>query len=173
AADCERALFETLAASGDKEGAEVAAFDLLASRQLLQGDAQGARRLLDAAPTGGCAALPRRVQSTSLRQRLRGLAANRQGRPPAAWRSLWLACRASRGGGCASVAAWPPAASSAPPFLPEFPGAPPWEPHRCAGVSAIAVKLRACFRAAERRESSQPDPPAGRRRRPRHRRAPA
>lgn len=99
AADCERALFEAPAASGDKEGAEVAAFDLLASRQLLQGDAQGARRLLDAAPTGGCAALPRRVQSTFLRQRLRGLAANRQGRPPAAWRSLWLAWRAARGAG--------------------------------------------------------------------------
>src|SRR3546814_9457560 len=51
AADCERALFDADApAAGEAKGADTVAFDLLAARQLLQGDAQGARRLLDAAP---------------------------------------------------------------------------------------------------------------------------
>src|SRR3546814_6417784 len=44
---------------------------------------------------------------------------------------------------------------------------------RSAAVLAIAVKLRACLRSTDRSESSQPEPLAGRRRRPRHRRAPA
>src|SRR3546814_3915506 len=54
AADCERALFDADApAAGGAKGADTVAFDLLAARQLLQGDAQGAHRLLDAAPAIG------------------------------------------------------------------------------------------------------------------------
>ena len=97
AADCERALFDEASTAGrDDEGTKMVAFDLLASRQLLQGDAQGARQLLDAAPAGGSATRPRRLQSAYLRQRLRDLAASGQGRPAAAWRSLWAAWRAAR-----------------------------------------------------------------------------
>lgn len=100
AADCERALFdEAAAAVGQAENADRVAFDLLATRQLLHGDAQGACRLLDAAPPGGRTTRPRRMQSAFLRQRLRYQAADRQGRPPAAWRSLWLAWRAARRAG--------------------------------------------------------------------------
>src|SRR3546814_12030987 len=46
AADCERALFAADApAAGEAKGADTVAFALLAARQLLQGDAQGAPRL--------------------------------------------------------------------------------------------------------------------------------
>ncbi|MDN5782179.1 MAG: phytoene/squalene synthase family protein [Luteimonas sp.] len=99
-ANCERALFEDAATAGrDDEGINVVAFDLLAARQLLHGDAQGARRLLEAAPAGGRATCPRCLQSAFLLQRLHYLAANGQSRPPAAWRSLWLAWRAARRAG--------------------------------------------------------------------------
>lgn len=99
-ADCERALFDEAAtAVHDGEGTGMVAFDLLASRQLLQGDAENARRLLDAAPAGGRTTRARRLQSAFLRQRLRALAASGQGRPPAAWRSLWLAWGAARRAG--------------------------------------------------------------------------
>src|SRR3546814_7294906 len=69
AADCERALFDADApAAGEAKGADTVAFDLLAARQLLQGDAQGARRLLDAAPAGG--RTPRSEEHTSELQSL-------------------------------------------------------------------------------------------------------
>ncbi|MFC3715902.1 phytoene/squalene synthase family protein [Luteimonas soli] len=100
AAGCERVLFDEAATEvHEGEGAGVVAFDLLAARQLLQGDAQDALQLLGVAPAGGRTTRPRRLHSALLRQRLRGLAANRQGQPPAAWRSLWLAWRAARGVG--------------------------------------------------------------------------
>lgn len=96
-ADCERALFEADAGmTGKDAGTGMVAFDLLAMRQLLHGDAADARRLLDAVPSPAGATRPRRLQSTFLRQRLRYLAANGQGHPPAAWRTLWLAWRAAR-----------------------------------------------------------------------------
>src|SRR3546814_19112197 len=97
AADCERALFDADApAAGAAKGADTVAFDLLAARQLLQGDAQGARRLLDAAPAGGRTPRPRRLQSAFLLQRLPSLGDNGQGSPPPACPRLCVAWRAPR-----------------------------------------------------------------------------
>lgn len=92
-ADCERALFD---AGATGEGADTIAFDLLAMRQLLHGDAPGARRLLDTVPPEAGATRPRRLQAAFLRARLRHLAADLKGGSPANWRSLWAAWRAAR-----------------------------------------------------------------------------
>ncbi len=71
-------------------------FDLLAERRLLQGDVEGGRALLTAWPEQASGPRARRVQSAFMRQRLRHLADGAANRPPAPWRSLWLAWRAAR-----------------------------------------------------------------------------
>ena len=94
---CEQGLFgEAANVSPDEDRALAIGFDLLAQRQLLQGEAADARNLLVAAPTAGNNTRPRRVQSALLRQRLRAMATGGQARPPGAWRSLWRAWRAAR-----------------------------------------------------------------------------
>jgi hypothetical protein len=95
AADCEQGLFGASPAA-DESAAVAIGFDLLAGRQLLQGDADHARILLDAAPAARNGPRPRRLQSAFLRQRLRSMAADGQNRAPSAWHSLWQAWRAAR-----------------------------------------------------------------------------
>jgi hypothetical protein len=93
--DCEQGLFgEAANASPDENRAVVIGFDLLAERQLSQGDADHARTLLAAVPPAG-GTRPRRLQSAFVRRRLRATATG-ESHPPATWRSLWLAWRAAR-----------------------------------------------------------------------------
>ncbi len=94
-AECEQALFGGGANPALAAGA--IAFDLLATRHLLQGTAD-----LAVTPSGTAAAQdagtrPRRLESAFVRQRLRRVAS---GLEPAAkpWRNLWLAWRVARKG---------------------------------------------------------------------------
>lgn len=90
---CERRLF---AADGGDAAVDTVVFDLLGERLLLRGDADGARDLPGAAPAGAGASRARRLHSAFLRQRLQRLATGDAGRPPAPWRTLWLAWRTAR-----------------------------------------------------------------------------
>lgn len=97
-AHCEQCLFGSVSSdAAHRANAASATFDLLAMRQLLQGNAATARGLLEAdagEDKGGTR--PRRLHSAFLRQRLRRLAASGENRSSAPWRSLWLAWRAAR-----------------------------------------------------------------------------
>lgn len=92
-AECEESLFGAGSNPGAAAGA--IAFDLLATRQLLQGTAD-----LAAPPSGTAVAQdactrPRRLQTAFVRERLRR-AASGQALAASPWRNLWRAWRAAR-----------------------------------------------------------------------------
>jgi len=96
--ECEQAMFGSSVEAG-WAGTTPVVFDLLAERQLRDGEAGQAARLLGAViPANPATTRPRRLHSAFLKQRLRSMAAGAPGRPPAPWRSLWHAWRAARAG---------------------------------------------------------------------------
>lgn len=92
-AECEESLFGTGSNPGAAAGA--IAFDLLATRQLLQGTADPAVALSGTADAQDACTRPRRLQSAFIHERLRR-AANGQTLAASPWRNLWLAWRAAR-----------------------------------------------------------------------------
>jgi len=93
-AECEESLFGAGGNPGAAAG--VIAFDLLAARQLSQGEADLALHPPATTPGPDACTRPRRLQSAFIRERLRR-AERGQALASSRWRSLLLAWRAARG----------------------------------------------------------------------------